>query len=65
MGVGVGGTGVAVAGGGEVGVAGAGVGVRVGTVWRWGFCPGVAHAAGTSQATRIDAATRRTSSHRP
>lgn len=59
--VAVGGTGVAVGpagvspeGGASVdGVDGNGVGVRVGTVWRWGDCPGAAQRSGPTASPRI------------
>ncbi|MCK4470328.1 MAG: hypothetical protein KAW49_00940, partial [Anaerolineae bacterium] len=55
--------GVSTGGGGSPGVAGgggesAGVGVRVGMLWRWGFCVGVAHVVWTIEPRIITPLTR-------
>jgi len=60
---GAGAAGVSTGGGGSPGVAGggvesAGVGVRVGMLWRWGFCAGVAHVVWTIEPRIITPLTR-------
>ena len=57
------GRGVDVGFGGSVGVAGPGVGERVGTVWRCGFCPGIAQATRFTE-TSAKALPARTASSR-